>query len=295
MDRPLATAFLSALEPAEPSDELERALEEVLRRAATLAGIDLPPAAFLPFLAERVAEGPDLLASLRELRVEDLAVAFGCATGSREALDAFERTYVPPVEEALRRTRLAPAVLADVMQDVRQLLFVATPPARPKIVSYLGRGDLVAWLKVTAMREAWRAGRPGRETAMEPDLLEAVTQHDAGADLELVSLRERFGKEFRRAFEEALDALPRADRTLLRYRYLDGLTGEEIASIRRVHRATVVRQLSDAHRTLLDDVRNRLREQLAINESECESLLRMARSDLEVSLGVLLANPRRTT
>src|SRR6266850_7515011 len=62
-----------------------------------------------------------------ELAVADLYLAQACATGAREALDAFARTYDSVIASSLRAMRLRPELIDEVAQDVRIKLF-AQPP-----------------------------------------------------------------------------------------------------------------------------------------------------------------------
>jgi RNA polymerase sigma-70 factor, ECF subfamily len=282
--------FLEALEQAggrRPEADLEAALADLVTRAAAgWAEIAGAPAEFLAYAAQRIAEVDDTALAVRELRAGDLAVAFACVMGRPGAAAAFEREFVTAIDDGLRRAGLSPTDADEVRQQLRHALLVPSGTKPPHLASYSGRGDLRAWLRVTAMRDGWRARKPA-ETPEEPDLFDALAG-DAG-DLELAGLRERFGAEFRGSFEDAVAELPAKSRTLLRYRYVDGLTGDEIAKIQRVHRATVVRHLADVQATVLAATRRRLRERMKITDTECDSLMRFARSGLDVSIGHLLA------
>ena len=66
--------------------------------------------------------------------------------------------------------------------------------------------------------------------------------------------------------------------------YLGGLNIERIGVCYGVHRATVARSIGDARERLLADTRTRLAGNLALEESEVDSLVGLLRSQVEVSL-----------
>jgi RNA polymerase sigma-70 factor (ECF subfamily) len=70
----------------------------------------------------------------------------------------------------------------------------------------------------------------------------------------------------------------------LRQRYVDGLTIDELDAMLGQHRSTVARRIAKAETSLMVAVRQKLMEKLRINKGELESLVRMIRSQIEVSL-----------
>jgi RNA polymerase sigma-70 factor, ECF subfamily len=83
------------------------------------------------------------------------------------------------------------------------------------------------------------------------------------------------------------------DRVLLRQHHLDQLTIDELASLHKVHRATAARWIANARASLLSRVRERMIERLSISGGELDSALRLARSQLEVSIHRLLGGKRQ--
>jgi RNA polymerase sigma-70 factor (ECF subfamily) len=66
--------------------------------------------------------------------------------------------------------------------------------------------------------------------------------------------------------------------------FVDGLTIDEIGALYQVHRATAARWISGARNTLLADTRARLTARLALTPSQFDSLMRLVRSELDLSL-----------
>jgi RNA polymerase sigma-70 factor (ECF subfamily) len=81
------------------------------------------------------------------------------------------------------------------------------------------------------------------------------------------------------------------ERNLLRYHYIDGLTGDEIAGLHGTHRATVVRWLARARETLLTTTREHLLARVAVDPKEFASIARLVQSQLDFSIRTLLATP----
>lgn len=93
--------------------------------------------------------------------------------------------------------------------------------------------------------------------------------------------------EFNEAFTHALATLELRERRMIRLRFLDALTLEELAAYFRVHRATIVRWLAEVTERLFEETRRRLGERLTLAPQEVDSLLRAARS-IDFSLKGLL-------
>jgi RNA polymerase sigma-70 factor (ECF subfamily) len=216
----------------------------------------------------------------------DLYLACACAAGDEQALKAFERAFGTELQRA--GARLADTALLDaseLRQRLHERLFV--PRGSGKILEYSGRAPLSAWLRVVVARLVLNVtqtaeARMGRGEAAEP-LDDAL--HD---DPELLLLKRRYGSELKAAVSEALAALPARDRNLLRYAVMDGLTTEQLAKMNGVHRATAVRWLAAARSALRGAVRRALATKLGVSDSEVHSLVRLVRSELDLSLKRLL-------
>ncbi len=250
--------------------------ELVQRAAASWPGLALDPARLATYLAERaIAPTPDL-------RI-DLALACACLDGSAIALQTFEREILQPVVARFARSS-GRGVADDLASRLRELLFVGLRGV-PRLASYQGRGDLRGWLEVVATREAHKLA--GRELPVANDdaILAALPGDD---DLELREIKAQHRAELALAFREALAAVEPRTRLVLRQRYLDALTFDEVAALHGVHRLTVMRWMARIENELLRDVQRRLAERLRLAHSEVAQLVDDARSGLDVSLRGLL-------
>jgi RNA polymerase sigma-70 factor (ECF subfamily) len=284
----LSEAFLAALpEQARSAWSALGGLEEELEAMWEAARAAWPEIAlsgeqFAGYLAERVPaeDPPDQV--IAALLPGDLLLACGCVQGDPRALEAFESVVFPSVEAALRRTGLGSGVAADVSSAIREQILVGGPGSRPKLADYQGRGPLHGWLRVTAVRMAIRIGRQhGREIADDRALASATAKD---VDPELAYMKTVYRAEFKAAFAEAMQALSPRERNLLRQRFADGLRIEQLAKLYDVHVATIGRWLAQARESVFTETRAVLVKRLRIERAEFESILRVVRSQLDLTL-----------
>lgn len=235
-------------------------------------------------------------AALDGLRPADLYLACGCARQLPAAIAAFDRDYIKEVDIALARMRMPAPRVADVKQLVRQRLFVgggtAGAPTSPgKIAEYGGRGDLRRWVRSVAVRTCLNELRKGkREVLVDDDQL--IAQHAIAADdPEVEYMKRTYAEQFRAAFADALARLGAREQTLLRYHHVDGLNIDEIGAIYRVHRVTAFRWLEKAKDQLVKATLELLRARLRLPAAELDSVLRMIRSQIHLSLVRHLGGP----
>jgi RNA polymerase sigma-70 factor (ECF subfamily) len=114
-----------------------------------------------------------------------------------------------------------------------------------------------------------------------PELLPAV-------DPELALIRARSKAEFKKALAEAFKGLSARERVIFRMHYLDGLNIDAIGVVFNVHRATVARWIAAAREGLLERTLAQMSATLRLQPKEFESLLKVARSSLDISLRALL-------
>jgi RNA polymerase sigma-70 factor (ECF subfamily) len=235
-------------------------------------------------------------AALDGLRPADLYLACGCAKGLTAAINAFDRDYMREVDIALARMRIGPPRLSDVKQLVRQRLFVGggtagVPTSVGKIAEYGGRGDLRRWVRSVAVRTCLNDLRKGkREILVDDDQL--IAQHAiATDDPEVEYMKRTYANEFKQAFAAALEQLGAREQTLLRYHHVDGLNIDEIGAIYRVHRVTAFRWLEKAKELLVKSTLEILRGRLKLPADELDSVLRMIRSQIHLSIVRQLGGP----
>jgi RNA polymerase sigma-70 factor (ECF subfamily) len=238
-------------------------------------GLELGVEAFVAHLAERADSGLPPAA-----KGPDLYLACACATRVRGAVEAFDRAYLTQVGAYLVRQRPTPAFVDDVRQEVRDKLFVGGDGASPKIAEYSGKGALASWLRVVALRVAANLRRQPSPAAGDCRELDRAATDNTEMDYE----EARYRKAFDEALRDAVTALDDEQRRILRRHFADGRTLDALAVELDVHRATVARRLAAARAALRREARRRLQIALGARDSELESLTRMLRSRLDLSL-----------
>lgn len=276
-------AFRAALPPgatvADPravSAALVRAADEALQRWPS---VKLELDRFASHVARLAGDGA-VDAVLPELSLCDLFLAAAAAALDPAAVAAVDRLIIElagPIAAAAR----APDDLRDeATQVVRALVLLPRESRPPAILDYGGRGPLGGWLRIVVTREIVRLlRRGGRELELGDALAEAPVD-----DPVLRGLKERYRGELAEAFRESLVALGARERTLLRYQLVDGLSIDEIGAIHRVHRATAARWLARVREQLVASTRERLAGRLRLDEAEVASIIRLVRSQLDVSI-----------
>jgi RNA polymerase sigma-70 factor (ECF subfamily) len=267
---------------------LESALASALEAAiAQWPGLTLPADCFARYLAERTPDETDPVEALASMHTTDLYLACGCTFGIPRAIELFESDIVPAIAPAIARIDSDADFGSEIVHEMRVKLLVAPAGTTPKIASYVGRGPLRSWVQVAAIRAATSAKR--RQPAERPhDLTALASAPWIGADAELAHIRREGVDAFRDAFAQALRHLDVRERNILRFYVVDGLSSEAIGRMYHVHRATVARWIAQAQESLLRDTRRHLRAALALSPEEVESLMRVVRSQLDISIVSML-------
>lgn len=247
--------------------------------------LHVPETAFLAFLGRCLrADGALDPASLRAADLY-LACAYGLRVAGADAM--IEARYIARVRQVLGRIGVDATTSADICQEMRgRLIEMSDPP--PDRKTYEGRGDLVAWLCVSAVRAANRSrGRREREVPLDA-LGPAVLSTRNDPEMEYV--QRTYKRELARAFQEALATLSSRDRNLLRYHFLDELTVDQIGVIYGVHRATAARWVHRARRTLCERTREGLSRKVSVSQASFQRLLGLIASQISVQLAAQQAS-----
>lgn len=224
-----------------------------------------------------------------DVEIADLVLARACAAGEATALAYFDATYGGDMVGALSTFRADRDFIDEVLQAVREKLFVG---GSPKILDYAGRGSLRAWLRAVVVRAALNSRRrrvtdPG-PSATDDALLEVAAP---AGDPELAEIVAKYGDAYKRAVHEALADLPPEDRNVLRLSLLEGLGIDAIARIYAVHRATVARWVGRAREAVVEGARRRLGDSTRLDAAEVASIARACRTTLDLSLVRALERP----
>lgn len=249
--------------------------------------VAIPPEAFVAHLARHARGAPRPDAFVETVHAADLYLACGVLHRDRAALAYFEEHCMSRVPEYVLRVRVGRDVVDEVQQKVREHLLLGPPgedgQRRPKIADYSGKGALGGWLRVTAVRTALNHLRGAAGPREEPS-----EDLSVAADPELAYVKEHAHDLLRDAFKRVLGALDVNERTILRLHYIEGLTMDQLARLYKTPRSTIARRVADARGQILAATEQLLRDERRLTPSAVASVIRDARSRLDVTISRLL-------
>ncbi|NVB82749.1 MAG: hypothetical protein HOV81_30510 [Kofleriaceae bacterium] len=234
-------------------------------------------------LAQRVADraGEDAAHVVRTMPAADLYLAAACSDGDAAALAAFRDVHVPALRQALGKLALPDATIDETVQRVLVMIFVGDG-GPPQIAGYAGRGTLRSWVRTIGVRTGRRLAGVEHDSARGDDELAELPA--AVGDPELEMLRARYREEVKRAFAAAFAELADRERNVLRQYHIDGLTIDQLAALYQVNRATTARWVAGARQALVARTRDQLVGRFGIAPAEVDSIIRLVRSQLDVSV-----------
>ncbi|MEM6988944.1 MAG: sigma-70 family RNA polymerase sigma factor [Myxococcota bacterium] len=261
-------------------------------REAREAASSLSPSAeqFVAHIARVLGKAPEP-ESLEGLKVADLYLACACALGDRHALNAFDREFGRDIDLAIARSGNVNLTKDEFRQALRNKLFVARDARPPKIADYAGRGDLRAWVRVTAVRmivDIVRSKNADKEIPVEAEMLGAMPS--PAEDPELDYIQRTYKTEFKEALSDGFANLTPRERNLLRHQVIHGLNIDQVGAIYNVHRTTAFRWIEKARKALLHATKEALMQRLKVGQSQFLSIMRVVQSDLDLSMRRLLVS-----
>ncbi len=214
----------------------------------------------------------------------DLYLAFACLHGTPNAANQLVEHTRPSLRRALERLQAAPDAIDEAIQKVYEAVLVK---ARPQLRTYSGRGSLENWVRAIGVRTCRRL-LGAENKASGAGVLDLESLAIEKADAELLHFKQHYAEQFRLAFAEAANTLTERQRNLLRQQYIDGLTIDGLAALYGVHRATSARWIAQARQTLLDETRRLLTDLLGTSVEDVDSIIRMVRSQIDISIRTIL-------
>lgn len=215
---------------------------------------------------------------------DDLELARAIAQGDPGAVAVYTTRIEPAVRAVVARLVSDPD---DVLAEVREKLVVGANDRGPRIADYTGRGELLVWVRVIAIRAALSRLRAQQKLVPTDEQLWEIASPDA--DPAIVVMKRESAERIKEAFHAGLAALEPRQRNLLRQHLLDGLTIDELGAIYNVHRVTAARWLTTARSDLWSHVRRVLRDKLAVSDASIDAMLDDIRSTLDLSIERALA------
>jgi RNA polymerase sigma-70 factor (ECF subfamily) len=184
----------------------------------------------------------EVLELLTNLRVEELALARGCARGNEAAWEIFLNRY----REKLYSTAHSIASEDSAARDMADSLYadlygMRTSDGRrvSKLESFTGRGSLEGWLRAVLAQEYVNRYRRQQRLVSLEERTEAGVQFQAEEPDPAQALDSRLEE----ATDQTLASLAAEDKFILAGYYLDGRILAEIARLLGVHESTVSRRL----------------------------------------------------
>ena len=228
------------------------------------------------------ASDKDLRTFFLSLRVDELALARGCAAGDNSAWEIFltryrEKLYLSALRIA--REDSAARELADNLYA--DLYGTSTREGQrvSKLASYTGRGSLEGWLRTVLAQEYVNRYRKTKRLVSLDEESEEGQQFQAPEPEPIAPADNRLAQ----ATDNVLSSLPAEDRLLLSAYYLDGRTLAEIARMLGVHESTISRKLDKLAKTLRKQILGELGRQ-GMSRRQAEEALEVDVRDLQVNI-----------
>lgn len=218
----------------------------------------------------------------RSLRVEELALARGCAAGNEAAWQDFLLRYREKLYDAagaIAREDSAARELADSLYA--DLYGTATRDGErlSKLNFYMGRGSLEGWLRTVLAQEYVNRYRRGKRLVSLEEKEEAGVQFAAPAAQAAAPVDARLEA----ATDQALASLAAEDRFILAAYFLDQRTLAEVAQTLGVHESTISRKLGKIIAGLRKQILSGLRQR-GMSKRQAEEALEADVRDLAVDI-----------
>jgi RNA polymerase sigma-70 factor (ECF subfamily) len=260
-----------------------------LHREAGAEKFGLTLAAFSVVLEEvaskylpATAMASEVSSFLTHLRLEELALARGCALGSESAWEIFLTRYREKLFGAAHSMVPADANARELADSLYADLYgtrTAEGGRISKLNSFTGRGSLEGWLRaVLAQEYVNRFRRQQRYVSLEE-------QAEAGAQFEAESPdpTQAIDARLREATDEALGSLAAEDKFILANYYLDGRRLAEIARLLGVHESTISRKLEKITAGTRNAILSGLMKR-GMNRKEAEQTLEVEVTELSLDV-----------
>ena len=248
--------------------------------------LELAPHDFCRFLAERYNSNTYTPCEPLE-HTADLWLACACMRAVPVAHESFHAVYAPIITRVLVRRGAPDSQLQDLVHNVLEKLLLPRD-AKPALLSeYSGSGSLKSWVStvaVTTLLMSRRSSERRREDMCDDAALESRLAQFAEDGGELQFLKQHYRKPVENALSAALAQLGDRERVLLRLHLVERMSIDRLGTMYNVNRATAARWLADARGSVLKATRAEMRRALRVSESECDSIIKLVDSQLQVSV-----------
>lgn len=220
----------------------------------------------------------------QSLRVEELALARGCAAGNEAAWQDFLLRYREKLYDAagaIAREDSAARELADSLYADLYGTSTRDGERVSKLNFYMGRGSLEGWLRTVLAQEYVNRYRHDKRLVSLEEKEEAGVQFVAAAIEAAAPLP--IDARLEAATDQALASLSAEDRFILAAYFLDQRTLAEIAQTLGVHESTISRKLGKITAGLRKQIVSGLRQR-GMSKRQAEEALEADVRDLAVDI-----------
>jgi RNA polymerase sigma-70 factor (ECF subfamily) len=218
----------------------------------------------------------------QSLRVEELALARGCAAGNEAAWQDFLLRYREKLYDAagaIAREDSAAHELADSLYADLYGTSTRDGERVSKLNFYMGRGSLEGWLRTVLAQEYVNRYRRGKRLVSLEEKEEAGVQFAAPAAEAAAPVDARLEA----ATDQALASLAAEDRFILAAYFLDQRTLAEVAQTLGVHESTISRKLGKITAGLRKQILSGLRER-GMSKRQAEEALEADVRDISLDI-----------
>jgi RNA polymerase sigma-70 factor (ECF subfamily) len=230
---------------------------------------------------------------LSTLRLEELALAHGCAAGNQHAWDVFLTKYRESIYQAARSIARNESVGRELADSLYAELYGlgSKEDRRSKLAFYSGRGSLAGWLRMVLSQNFVNQIRSGKRLV---SIEEEEEEHGAQFAAPVPNAATNADSRLKEAADEVLSNLVAEDRFLLASYFLDGRRLAEIGRVLGVHESTISRKLEKLLKEVRKKIRRRL-EQRGMSRRQAEEALEVDVRDLDLDLSARLRPPAKNS
>jgi RNA polymerase sigma-70 factor, ECF subfamily len=228
-------------------------------------------------------------AFISSLKVDELALAHGCAGGNQHAWDVFLTKYRESIYQSARSVTRNETTGRELADSLYAELYGLGPEndRRSKLALYSGRGSLAGWLRMVLAQSYINQIRSSKRLV---SIEEEEEEHGRQFPAVSVEAGRMPDSRIKDAVDEVLGSLSAEERFLLSSYFLDGRRLAEIGRTVGVHESTISRKMEK----LLADVRKRIRkglERRGLSRRQADEALETDVRDLELDVAARLRPP----
>lgn len=187
--------------------------------------------------------GEPSLALVPQLHYCDLYLAMACAAGIDEAWERFDKLYRKYLTSLFFGLCWQTSVAADLSEGMLAELFLPDGSGKSKIATYDGRSSLQTWLRTISSNRVYSEMTRRNNVDRRPeagDKLQGSSINDHPDD---AVARKRYEKVLKESVRIACAELDADEKTLLIWRFDQGVRLGRIAEILEVHQSTITRSI----------------------------------------------------